>query len=72
MKSGGVACLSREGCRPERLRRCVNLNTLRCMAREGDGDEDTAVTEGSDGQDQDASSNDDDNDDGSICDSMLN
>ena len=40
MRIGGVTCLSREGCHPERLRRCVDLETLRCRAREGDDDGD--------------------------------
>jgi hypothetical protein len=49
MKSGGVTCLSSEGCRPEHLRHCVNLETLKCRTREGDsGDGDSVDTDNDD------------------------
>lgn len=47
MKSGGVTCLSRNGCRPERLRLCVALDTLRCRTRESDSDPSNDQDEGS-------------------------
>ena len=34
LKMGGVTCLSREGCRAERLRECVDLETLTCTVRD--------------------------------------
>ena len=40
LRTGGVTCLSREGCRPERLRRCVEAAALTCRMREDDDDDD--------------------------------
>jgi hypothetical protein len=31
-----VTCLSREGCRPERLRQCINITALACSRRDFD------------------------------------
>ncbi len=33
-----MTCLSSNGCRQERLRRCVSLESLRCRARDDNGD----------------------------------
>lgn len=34
MRMGGVTCLSRAGCRSDRLRRCVDLTSLTCKRRD--------------------------------------
>lgn len=65
VRTGGVTCLSSDGCRPDRLRRCVDLDTLRCRSREGDDDGDDSNGESSDGEsgDEESSDSEDEDDD---------
>ena len=45
LRGGGVSCLSRQGCREDRFRRCVNLTNLVCRRRGGDDDAGERPTE---------------------------
>lgn len=62
LRTGGVTCLSRDGCRPERLRRCVDLEALRCRRREDDNDEDESPTNGEEPSDGEEPTSDNDED----------
>ena len=58
-----MTCLSSDGCRPDRLRRCVDLDTLRCRNRDDEEDDD-ANGESADGESGDEESSDSDSDNG--------
>ena len=62
VRTGGVTCLSSDGCRPDRLRRCVDLDTLRCRNRDDEEEEDDANGESADGESGDEESTDSDSD----------
>lgn len=59
VKNGGVTCLSREGCRPHRRRRCIDLANITCQMREAPSDND-------DNGDNDNTNDDDTNDDENV------
>ena len=64
VRTGGVTCLSSDGCRPDRLRRCVDLDTLRCRNRDDEEEEDDANGESADGENGDEESSDGDSGNG--------
>lgn len=67
LRNGGVTCLSTGGCRPDRLRRCVDLTTLRCKRREGDEeDEEEPTSDGDELPSEDSTSDDSDEEDGQL------